>query len=459
MSEVKLDFSSAGGAAVQQQLDKLTKGLAAAREENRKLSASAREGKAATDSWSAGMQRLHQQNDRWANGMKRLSEMQPKRTVVGLNLDSLHQATSGLGQMVGSLVGIGTAVGVATMAYGKWQQKVDEIIQGHTDLSMAIVKTLAESGKLQLGPQVEKWAKGQSGATPGQAMSAIAGVMQSGETLSNERTMGVATEIAKLAPTGIDLTRTGALAADVADISGEGTSAEDVADITVGMKQQLREKADLFSGPKFQKQVEHLKRNKKLSGEDALAYAMVALQSEGGAEAMNVASMRPGDRSLDQRKMYREVFTSDAISEAKTKIQGFKQQNLATGELNALGEFQAGREAKGEQRVSEEKAKTQEQYGPLESERRRILKTIESRAWNKSYFRGAAETADQYIGEMNSLVAGRQGTAEASIRGAQGQGLITSQEAQQMIAALREAAAASREVAKKNRPNVDAHTE
>ncbi len=459
MAETKLDITGSTAVA-QQQLDKLTKALAATREEVRKLNATTKESKGATDSWSAGMERLKTQNDRWAQGMAKLQAMQPKKTVAGMSLDGLHEASIGLGKMAAGVFGVGAAVGVAAAAYSRWNQKIDEIVQGHTELSMSIVRTLAEAGKLNMGPEVEKWAKSQKGATPAQAHAALAGVQASGETLSDKRSMAVGTEIAKLAPTGIDLTQAGALSADIADIVGEGVSAEDVADLTVGLKQQLRGKAEQFSGPKMQKQVEHLKRNKKMSGLDSLAYAVAAAQGEVGAEGMKVAAMRPGERNLDQRKMYNDVFAPDKIDAIKADLQRFQSSDLATGELNALGGFQAGREALGEQAVAQESAATQEQLGPFESERSRIRKVIQSRADQKGMRRSAGTYIDQSLSTAASVFVGKQFMTEAEIGGAQSSGLINATEAQQMIAALRESAAASRAVANSNKSrNVDAHTE
>jgi hypothetical protein len=459
MAEAKLDFS-ANTAVAQKELDKLTKGLASAREEIRKLNQQSKESKQTTDSWSSGMDRLKTQNDRWAQGMKRLQDMQPKKTVAGISLANLHEATTGFAQMATGLLGVGAAVGAVTNAYGHWNQRIDEIIQGHTELSTSIVRTLAESGKLQLGPEISKWAKSQSGATPAQAMATIGGVMQSGETLSDQRTMAVSTEIAKLGPTGIDLAKAGGLAADVADIVGENVSAKDVANITVGLKQQLRGKADLFSGPKVQKQIERLKRNTGISGETALDYAVVAAQAEGGAEALSVAGMKPGERTADQRKMYKAVFSPEALAAARASRESFKASNLAAGELSALGTFGSGQESLKEQELAQEKARTQDQYGAFESERKRIRETIQERANQGGMLRGIGNYIDQSFAGVNNLVFGKQMTTEAEISAARSTGLISQSETQQMIAALREAAAASREAAKANSArNVDAHTE
>ena len=462
MAETKLDITGSTAVA-QKELDKLTKSLASVREQVRQLNTQSKESKSATDSWSAGMERLKTQNDRWAQGMAKLQAMQPQKTVAGMRLSEMHEAVSGLGQMAGSLLGIGSAVGITTAAYSRWHAKVDEIIHSHTDLQMSIVRTLAEAGKLSMGPEVEKWSKSQKGATPEQAMAAIGGVQASGETLSNERTMAVATEIAKLSPTGIDLTRAGAQAADVADVLGEGTSAEGVVNVTVGMRQNLRQKMDLLSGPKVQRQMENLKRG-GMTGEDALANAMLALQSEGGAEALNVLDMKPGQRNLEQKKMVKDVFSPENVAKARADLQSFKTSNLASKELASLGSFGAGREALGEQGVKLQEAATTEQYGPLASERQRVQAFARNRAYQRNF--GLGVFADLAGGSYSpfrtagDLLQGQEGAGISQVNTMRGNGTISDQKADEMIAALRAAASASREAAKSNRAlNVDRHTE
>lgn len=297
MSEARLDVTGSGAVA-ERELQKVTKQLAKVREENRRLNEESKKGSAAS-----------------AISMSNMT-----REAVG---------------MAGRFFTVGTAVGAITRAYSDWRTKTDELIDAHDQLSNSFTRVLAEAGKLRLAPQAEQFVKGIKGATPEQATAALSGVMQSGETLSDKRTFAVASEIAKLAPTQIDLTQAGKLAADIADIGGEGITASDVADLTVGIKQQLREKTEQFSGPKFQRQMEHLKRG-GMSGTDAIAHAVAALQSEQGATALDLLATKGTQRTSDQRKMIRDVFAPEKITTIKEQLAKYQREDIAAQQLTAL---------------------------------------------------------------------------------------------------------------------------
>lgn len=466
MSEAKLDLT-ANTAVMQREIEKGVRTIAKLREENKKLNEESKKGfnesLRAMDAWSAGMERMRQQSDKWAAGMERLRQQQQKGGNVwegfrrAFRSSDLSAAHSSLADIATTMVGIGSATAIAASAYQAWQSEIEKVAQGHSHLSSNITKTLAEAGKLRLGKQADEFARGASGATPQQATEALRGVMASGETLSDQTTFGVAGEIAKLAPTGIDLAATGSLAADIADVAGEGTSAGDVADITVGMKQQLREKVGIFQGPKFQKQLERLKQG-GMSGDDALAHAIVALQSEQGAEA--IGAMADKSKTADQRRLIKSTFTTDALKAAREQISGFKSGDLAASELAGLREFESGREALADQDIAIEAAKTEEQVGPLAAQRNRVLALARQKQYQKSFVGGAVFDAFTPLRGAASMMFGQESNAIEQVNLMKKGGDISEAKANELIAALQAAARASLEVAKRNNSvNTDAHVE
>jgi hypothetical protein len=333
-----IDFTGDASRA-QAAMDRLTRDNAKMREQIRLTNEeSVRGSKKAVqemERWSAGMSKLQQQNDKWALGMTRMAEsMRPIKSrtkEVAVASDDLTTALSGMGIQIAAVAAVS---GFAMKVYGEWRQRTDELSSAHEHLAQSMTKALAESGKLALAPQAEQFVKNIKGATPAQATAALAGVMGSGETLADSRTFDVAGKIARLAPTGIDLTQAGGVAGDVADIMGEGTSAEDVADTTVGLKQMLRDKIGQFSDKRFQKNIEKLKMS-GMSGEDAMTAAVAALQSEQGAASLDVLNKK-GRKTRADKLMMSEVFNRENLDRVKTQMQGFRTDNLAQQQLDLL---------------------------------------------------------------------------------------------------------------------------
>jgi hypothetical protein len=366
--------------------------------------------------------------------------------------------TTALGGLSGKLAASVGGIALVTTAYRGWASEIDKVIERHTDLSHTVTRTLAMSGKLNLGASADAWKGSVAGATPQQAMATLGGVMQSGETLSSDRQFAVAGELARLAPTGIDLTQTGALGADVADILGGGVSAPDVADATIGVRQMLGEKTGEFQGRKFQKQISALKLG-GMSGQDAMAHAIVALQSEYGSEALKTLADKTG-RTADQRKMLKNVFTPEAVASVKSQLSASMTGDMAAGQLSSMGQFDSGRDALKEQDVAIDEARTTSQLGPLAAERNRLRRKIATRSFQRSSFQGALNYVASPLGRVADFFMGQEASGiEDANQGAKS-GLLSKSEADEFIAALRAAAAASREVAKSNqKKNVDAHTE
>lgn len=297
MSETKLDFT-ADSKVAQNEIDKLTRKVAGLQEQFRQLNDSAR------------------------RGAKQSSDAQ-------------FDLSESLNSVLSKISPLTFAVGAATAAYYGWRTETDKLIDKHDQLARTFTKTLAEAGKLSLAPQMEKWLQGVQGVTREQAMGALSGVLASGETLGDQRAVAIAGEIAKQAPTGIDVEHAGGLAADIADIVGEDVSAADVADLTIAAKQMLRGKTAQFQGPKFQKRIESLKIG-GMSGMDALAAAIASAQSEQGAEGLGILADK-GRKTPEQRKMMAEVFAPNRLAEIKAQLDAARQADVAQQELSALG--------------------------------------------------------------------------------------------------------------------------
>lgn len=285
--------------------------------------------------WAKGLENLRQQGDKWAAGMKRMEEQREKLKPKFYEFGTA-EIGKGLDSIIGQYVTIAAATAGVVKLYSAWRTTVDGLGDAHRDLEKDIVKTLAEAGKLQLLPQVQAIQKqlAAKGITPHQSAAAFAGAMTSGTEISQARQMEIAAEASKLGPTQIDLTKFTAMATNVAEALGDEATPERVIDITAGLKRELGEKAGGFGGQPTQKAIEAMKR-KGLTGEQAIAHVVTALQAEQSPRSI-AELFGPGRLSREQMMVKKQLFGGTKPADILGRLEASDLENLAQQQLQAV---------------------------------------------------------------------------------------------------------------------------
>lgn len=264
------------------------------------------------------------------------------------------------------LAGTVGVVHLVTGAYADWRQEMERLAAAQRSFEKDLVRTLARSGDLARGRQIEQALENVPGVTREQARAAFEGVTGAAQELPLNQRIRLAGRVAQSAPLGADLTQLGAAAGELTGVL-PGQGAGRVTDIA-GKLQQLAgdELAEVGSKP-FQAAVQGLVESGAATPEQALGFAIATLRANqplkfvgnlakklGGQKDPRAAFQGVlGDEGFRRKFLGRDALIADQIVAAGPEAlageiagaEGFQAQQLAE-----LGGSLAGRAELGRQR-------------------------------------------------------------------------------------------------------------
>lgn len=318
-------------------------------------------------SWANGLDKLAQQNNKWTEGMRQLSTQRMTMASMSGELSAslgIDKAAASIAGLASGYIAIGAAVGAVVKLHHDWSAETDKVAQSYQHVRQNIVAALAASGKLQSGPAFSQWVSGLKGASRTAATQAFAGVSMSGSTIPGSKQFGIAEQIARLEPTGLNLAEVGGQAGDIGELM-PSLGAGDVLDTAMFARRELGSKVGMLGSAKWKRAIGALQRS-GMSEQQAMSAAVVALQNDQSPETLE--RLAGGGRSRADRLATMEakkLIPSDAIAAVGGRLGQAISGDFGMAGVQSLGTFSEGRAALSETAAAMQREQGVVKNGPM----------------------------------------------------------------------------------------------
>jgi hypothetical protein len=370
---------------------------------------------------------------------------------------SVMAIAAGAGGVIAGLFSVGAAVGTVIHAYSRWGREMDAAGNRHSELTRGLVREIVAAGDAKQGGKIEAALSSIGGATLEQGTQAFAGVTGATPLSSLDRRLALAGEVAKQAPTGIDLGAFGGLVGAVADVK-PGAKADDIADMAAMIQAKAGAGAERLGGEKFLRAVKSQVAAGK-SPEQAFGFALAALDANVSPET--ITSAAEGSKPSKAAAFQLKRVTPEAIEARTQELVAAQTGDYAKGRLADIGGFGAGAGALTMQGTAQIEAAVGEREG-LPSRIRARMRARAAEAGPITQMGVEAGIGSAFINRAMGTTgaAGFGSEAEALIAGGQNWGVLTAQDVKELRADLQANTQAIREANRqRGATNVNRHNE